>query len=332
LAAPAPALLPDEENTIKVFKDSSPSVVFVTNIAFRQDIWSMDAYAVPQGAGSGFIWDKEGHIVTNFHVVNGGNAFLVTLKDHTELEAKVVGVEPRKDIAVLQVTKSLSKMAPIAVGDSEALLVGQKAIAIGNPFGLDNTLTKGVISALGRSIEGIGQVTIHDVIQTDAAINPGNSGGPLLDSDGKLIGMNTMIYSPSGSSAGVGFAVPVSFIKRIVPQLIKYGKTIQPGIGVQILSPSQTEQLLGQVAGVVVSVITPNTPAARAGLEGLRRDGRTGRLQLGDIIVGVDDAPVKNYDDLYNALDRRKVGDTITIKTVRQGKKSSYRLELINVF
>jgi S1-C subfamily serine protease len=330
-AAPVFGLLPDEENTIKVFKDASPSVVFVTNIAVERNAF-LDAYAVPHGAGSGFIWDKEGHIVTNFHVVNGGDAFLVTLKDHTELEAKVIGVEPRKDIAVLQVTKSLSKMVPIAVGNSENLLVGQKAIAIGNPFGLDNTLTKGVVSALGRSIEGIGQVTIHDVIQTDAAINPGNSGGPLLDSDGKLIGMNTMIYSPSGSSAGVGFAVPVSFIKRIVPQLIKYGKTIQPGIGVSILTPGQTEQLLGSVEGVVVSMVSPNTPAARAGLEGIRRDRRTGRLLLGDIIIGVDDAPIKNYDDLYNALDRRKVGDTVTVRTYRGGKKSSYRLELINVF
>jgi S1-C subfamily serine protease len=330
-ASPAPALLPDEENTIKIFKDVSASVVFVTNIAFQQNVF-MDVSAVPQGAGSGFIWDKEGHIVTNFHVVNGGNAFLVTLKDHTELEAKLIGVEPRKDIAVLQVTKSLAKMIPIPVGASESLQVGQKAIAIGNPYGLDNTLTTGVVSALGRSIEGIGQVTIHDVIQTDAAINPGNSGGPLIDSDGKLIGMNTMIYSNSGSSAGVGFAVPVSFIKRIVPQLIKYGKTIQPGIGVQILTPGQTAQLLGDVQGVVVRSITPNTPAARAGIEGISRDLRTGRLLLGDIIIGVDDMPIKNYDDLYNALDRSKVGETITLRTYRNGKRSKYRLELINVF
>ncbi|MBI3553795.1 MAG: trypsin-like peptidase domain-containing protein [Elusimicrobia bacterium] len=331
LAAPAVALLPDEENTIKVFKDASPSVVFVTNIAVRQNIF-MDEFAVPQGAGSGFIWDKEGHIVTNFHVVNGGNAFLVTLKDHTELEAELIGVEPHKDIAVLRVRKALDKMKPIAVGISETLQVGQKAVAIGNPFGLDNTLTTGIISALGRQILGIGQVTIHDVIQTDAAINPGNSGGPLLDSDGKLIGMNTMIYSNSGSSAGVGFAVPVSFIKRIVPQLIKYGKTIQPGIGVSVLTPDQTAEILGEVRGVVVRDIAPNTPAARAGLLGLRRDERTGRLLIGDIIVGVDDMPVKNYDDLYNALDRRKVGDTVTLKTYRNGRKSSYRLELINVY
>jgi S1-C subfamily serine protease len=331
LSMSAGALLPDEENTIKVFKDASPAVVFVTNIAVGQDAFA-DEYAVPRGAGSGFIWDEQGHIVTNFHVVNGGNAFLVTLKDGTELEARLVGLEPRKDIAVLQVTKNLEKMRPIAVGSSETLQVGQKAIAIGNPFGLDNTMTTGIISALGRQIEGIGGVTIKDVIQTDAAINPGNSGGPLLDSDGKLIGMNTMIYSNSGSSAGVGFAVPVSFIKRIVPQIIKYGKTIQPGIGVSILTPDQNKQILGRIPGVVVRDVSPNTPAARAGLLGIRRSRATGRLMLGDIIVGIDGVQIKDYDDLYNSLDLHKVGDTVTLNTVRDGQKSSYRLELINVF
>ena len=292
----------------------------------------MDEYARPQGAGSGFIWDKEGHIVTNFHVVNGGNAFLVTLKDHTELEAVVVGVEPRKDIAVLKVTKALDKMKPIQLGHSETLQVGQKTLAIGNPFGLDNTLTTGIVSAIGRQVEGIGGVTIHDMVQTDAAINPGNSGGPLLDSEGRLIGMNTMIYSQSGSNAGVGFAVPVSSIRKIVPQLIKYGKTIQPGMGVTILTEPQKAQLLGTVEGVVVRAVTHDSPADHAGLEGIMRDRRTGRLQIGDIIVGIDDKKVKDYDDLYNTLDNYKVGDKVVVRTLRDGKKRSYPLELVNVF
>ncbi|MBI3550583.1 MAG: trypsin-like peptidase domain-containing protein [Elusimicrobia bacterium] len=330
-ALPCAALLPDEENTIKLFDEGSPSVVFVTNIAIGQDFF-MEQVAVPQGAGSGFIWDKSGHIVTNFHVVRGGSAFLVTLKDHTELEAKLVGVEPRKDIAVLKVTKGLEKMRPVRPGNSETLKVGQKAIAIGNPFGLDNTLTTGVISALGRQIEGVGGVTIHDVIQTDAAINPGNSGGPLLDSDGRLIGMNTMIYSNSGASAGVGFAVPVNIINRIVPQIIAHGRAVQPGIGITILTPQQAAQILGDSPGVVVREVNPNGPAARAGMKGIHRDRMTGRLVLGDILVGIDDKKVHNYDQLYNTLDAYKPGDTVTVRALRDGKERSYRIELVNVF
>ena len=211
LAAPAAALLPEEENTIKVFREASPSVVFVTNVALGRTM-TMDEYAIPQGAGSGFVWDKKGHIVTNFHVVQGGDAFLVNFDDQTQLEAKIVGVDPNKDIAVLKVSEPSDKLAPIKLGSSDKLQVGQQTFAIGNPFGLDHTLTRGIVSALGRQVEGVGGVTIRDMIQTDAAINPGNSGGPLLDSSGNLIGMNTMIYSRSGSSAGVGFAVPVSFI------------------------------------------------------------------------------------------------------------------------
>ena len=323
-------LLPDEQNTIKVFKDAAPSVVFVTNIAVGQNMF-LDEYRIPQGAGSGFVWDKEGDIVTNFHVVNGGDAFLVTLGDHTELDAEVVGVEPRKDIAVLRVHKHLDKLVPIKLGDSEALQVGQKTLAIGNPFGLDNTLTTGIVSAVGRQVVGIGGVTIHDMIQTDAAINPGNSGGPLLDSSGQLIGMNTMIYSQSGTSAGVGFAVPVAFIKRIVPQLIKYGHTIQPGIGVSILPDEQKYRLLGDVDGVVVRDVRPGSPAARAGIRGLRREATTGRVLLGDIIIGVDQHGVKDYDELYNVLDNYKVGDRVVIRTIRDGRKKSYHITLVGI-
>src|SRR6185312_1149287 len=202
-AAPAAALLPEEQNTVNVFREAAPSVVFVTNVALEQNQYQ-DEFAVPQGAGSGYVWDKEGHIVTNFHVVQGGDAFLVTFDDQTQVQAKLIGTDANKDIAVLQIAEKREKLTPIDVGASDKLQVGQQVLAIGNPFGLDHSLTKGIISALGRVVQGIGGVTIHDMIQTDAAINPGNSGGPLLDSSGKMIGMNTMIYSRSGSSAGVG--------------------------------------------------------------------------------------------------------------------------------
>ncbi len=330
VSSPAWGLLPDEQNTIKVFEKASPSVVFVTNIAVGRNFF-MDEFAIPQGSGSGFIWDEQGHIVTNYHVVQNGNRFLVTLKDHTELRATLVGAEPRKDIAVLKVEGPLEKMKPIARGESKNLRVGQKTVAIGNPFGLDNTLTTGIVSALGRQVRGVGGVTIRDMIQTDAAINPGNSGGPLLDSEGRLIGMNTMIYSRSGSSSGIGFAVPVSFVNRIVPQIIKYGKVIQPGFGIYILNESQKYRLLGRVGGVVVREVQPGSPADKAGLRGFERDYR-GRMRLGDIIVGINRHKVGNYDDLYNTLDKYKVGDTVTLRLLRGGKKISRKVSLINIY
>jgi S1-C subfamily serine protease len=328
-AVPAAALQPEEDNTIGVFREASPSVVFVTNVALGQSE-SMDEFAIPQGAGSGFVWDKEGHVVTNFHVVQGGDAFLVTFDDQTQVEAKLVGTDANKDIAVLQIEKTTEKLKPISVGSSDKLQVGQQALAIGNPFGLDHSLTKGIISALGRVVQGIGGVTIHDMIQTDAAINPGNSGGPLLDSSGHLIGMNTMIYSRSGSSAGIGFAVPVAFVKRIVPQLIQYGKVIRPGIGITVLTSGQKYYLLGDQEGVVVDQIVRGGPAAKAGLRG-GRHLPGGRYAAGDVIVGIDAHDVKDYDDLFNALDLYKVGDTVVVKVLRDGKDRTFPIRLINV-
>jgi S1-C subfamily serine protease len=328
-AAPAFALLPDEENTIKIFREASPSVVFVTNVALGRTM-SMDEYAIPQGAGSGFLWDKKGHVVTNFHVVQGGDAFLVTFNDQSQLQAKLIGGDPTHDIAVLQVEEATGEMHPIKVGSSDKLLVGQQTVAIGNPFGLDHTLTKGIISALGRQVVGIGGVTIRDMIQTDAAINPGNSGGPLLDSGGNLIGMNTMIFSRSGSSAGIGFAVPVSFIKRIVPQLIEHGKVIRPGIGISILTPGQKYYLIGDQDGVVVDQVTRGGPAAKAGMRG-GRHLPGGRYSIGDVIIGIDDHEIKDFDDLYNALDRYKPGDVVKVKVVRGGKNLTFPIELINI-
>jgi S1-C subfamily serine protease len=328
-AAPAAALQAEEENTIRVFREASPSVVFVTNVAIGQNQY-MDEFAIPQGAGSGFVWDKAGHVVTNFHVVQGGDAFLVTFDDQTQVQAKLVGTDQNKDIAVLQIEGSSEKSKPIKVGSSDQLQVGQQTFAIGNPFGLDHSLTKGIISALGRVVQGIGGVTIHDMIQTDAAINPGNSGGPLLDSSGNLIGMNTMIYSRSGSSAGIGFAVPVAFIKRIVPQLIKYGKVIRPGIGIAILTSGQKYYLLGDQDGVVIDQVSRGGPAAKAGLHG-GRHLPGGRYAVGDVIVGIDAHAIKDFDDLYNALDLYKVGDTVTVKVLRDGKPLTFPIALINI-
>ena len=328
-ALPARALLPEEENTIRLFRDVAPSVVFVTNVALGRGM-TMDEYAIPQGAGSGFVWDKKGRIVTNFHVVQGGDAFLVNFDDQTQLEAKLIGADPNKDIAVLQIQDPGDKLAPIRVGSSDKLQVGQQTFAIGNPFGLDHTLTKGIISALGRSVEGVGGTTIRDMIQTDAAINPGNSGGPLLDSGGNLIGMNTMIYSRSGTSAGVGFALPVSFIKRIVPQLIQYGKVTRPGIGVTILTPGQKYYVIGDQEGVVVDKVAKDGPAAKAGIRGGRRMPG-GRYRIGDIVVGIDDHEVKDFDDLYNALDRYKPGDAVQVKILRGDKTLRLPVKLINI-
>ena len=328
-AYPALALLPDEENSIKVFKGAASSVVYITNVAITQSSL-MDEQAIPQGTGSGFVWDRSGHIVTNFHVVEGGNAFLVTLGDRTQLEAKLVGIDLTKDIAVLKVDKSYEKLRPVNIGKLEALQVGQKTIAIGNPFGLDHTLTTGVISALGREVQGVSGFTIRDMIQTDAAINPGNSGGPLLDSDGNLIGMNTMIFTRSGGSAGIGFAVPVSFISRIVPEIIKYGKVVRPGMGISILNTEQKQYLIGDERGVVVNEVTPGGPAAKAGLRGLRRLSG-GRVAPGDIIVGVDSFGVKDFDDLYNAFDRYKPGDMVSVKIQRDGKPMALSVKLVNI-
>lgn len=323
------ALTAEEQSTIKVFEDTADSVVYITNVRAQQvaDLWanSIQTLEQPQGTGSGFVWDRDGHIVTNNHVVKDGDLFYVTFRNQSRVKATLVGLEEKKDMAVLKLQSLPSNLAlkPIALGNSSNLKVGQTAIAIGNPFGLDQTLTKGVISALGRQIGSTRGVTIREIIQTDADINPGNSGGPLLDSDGKLIGMNTAIYSTSGSSAGIGFAVPVNIIKKLVPQIIKYGKVIQPALGVDILPDNVMEALKTQGTllekGVVIRNVVANSSAARAGLKGISPDG-LGDYKLGDVIIGINDKSVASYDDLYNSLDSFKVGDTIQIK-IRRGKK-----------
>ncbi|MDH4198092.1 MAG: trypsin-like peptidase domain-containing protein, partial [Candidatus Aminicenantes bacterium] len=301
-------LLEDERNTIDIVRKTKNSVVFVTNIQYVRDFFFGTEEAVPQGSGSGFIWDDRGHIVTNYHVIAEGDVFSLTLPNQEQRQARLVGKEASKDIAVLKVEGSLAGLVPITVGGSRDLLVGQKVIAIGNPFGFDHTVTTGIVSALGRSMMGPGNVTIRDMIQTDASINPGNSGGPLLNSAGDLIGMNTMIVSPSRASSGVGFAVPVDTIKKIVPELIRFGKVTRPGLGVSYLRDEYLRRL--GIEGVALLEVPRGSEPARAGLEGLYRD-RRGRLFLADVIKAIDRKPVRSYDDLYAALEEHKIGDTV---------------------
>ncbi|NIM16982.1 MAG: trypsin-like serine protease [Candidatus Aminicenantes bacterium] len=325
--SPVSALIEDEKNTIEVVKQNSNSVVYITNIQYVRDFF-YNQEQVARGTGSGFIWDNNGHVVTNYHVIEEGDAFLITLPDQKHLKARLVGKEPNKDIAVLRIEGSTAGLKPIKVGSSGNLMVGQKVIAIGNPFGFDYTVTTGIISAVGRQIRGAGGVTIRDMIQTDASINPGNSGGPLLNSDSELIGMNTMIYSATGTSTGVGFAVPVDTIKRVVPQIIKHGKVIRPGIGITYL-PEQYAQRVN-VEGVVVVEVLKDSPAYRAGIRGIARD-RYGRLYIQDVIVGIDNIKISSYDDLYNALDNYRIGDEVTVTLMRDGKRRKVKVRLVRI-
>jgi S1-C subfamily serine protease len=317
----------DERNTTTIFRAAAPSTVFVTQLRVVIDEFQGTAAEVPAGSGSGFAWDDAGTIVTNFHVVQGARSLTVTLNTQKTYPARIIGVEPRKDIAVIKIDVPPGTLAPVRVANpKEALEVGQKTIAIGNPFGLDHTLTTGVISALGRQMEGVGGVTIRDMIQTDAAINPGNSGGPLLDSSGMLIGMNTMIFSKSGSSAGIGFAVPARVIARIVPQILSTGHAEELGFGIEIDPNRRLERRLG-LRGVLVLDVVKGTSAEAAGLRGVARmpDG----LALGDIVVGVNGSPVSDYDDFYNALDEHHPGDEVDVKFLRAGRVATAHVTLV---
>nr|WP_320011929.1 trypsin-like peptidase domain-containing protein [uncultured Desulfobulbus sp.] len=314
----------DEQNTIDIFRRSAPSVAYITSIAVRRDFFSLNVYEIPQGTGSGFIWDKQGRIVTNYHVISDASRLEVTLADHSTWKAVLVGAAPDRDLAVLQISAPAAKLQPIAIGESDTLLVGQKVFAIGNPFGLDQTLTTGVVSALGREIKAVTGRTIHDVIQTDAAINPGNSGGPLLDSAGRLIGVNTAIYSPSGASSGIGFAVPVGEVNRVVPQIISKGKMIRPGLGITLANRRLTREL--GLDGVMILRVLPGSSAARAGLRGTtqKREG----LVLGDIILAVNGKAVKDYDSLRDAIERYDVGQQVTLTLMRDAAEVDLQVEL----
>nr|WP_010130959.1 trypsin-like peptidase domain-containing protein [Microbulbifer agarilyticus] len=314
----------DETNTMQVFNFASPSVVYVTNETLVRDRWSLRLHTVPKGAGSGFIWDEYGHVVTNFHVIEKARKITITLQDRSEWPAQLVGSAPEKDLAVLRINAPAERLKPLIPGESSSLSVGRKVLAIGNPFGLDTTLTTGVVSALGREIDAAGNRTIRNVIQTDAAINPGNSGGPLLDSSGRLIGVNTAIYSPSGASVGIGFAIPVDTVKKIVPELIAHGRLVRPILGIES-APDQWANRY-DFEGVAVLRTAPGLPAEKAGLRGVYRGSRGG-WQLGDVIVGIDGRPISNYDDLMNVLEDRRPGDRVQVDYLRNGE--AYQTSLV---
>lgn len=325
-------LLPDERNTIDIFQKSSSRVVFVHRMATVINRASRKIQ-VPDGAGSGVIWDDKGHVVTNYHVIKGADHLSITLGNMT-VPARVIGKEPRKDIAVLEIRSPqalayLKSYKPFEIVHLRDLIVGQKAIAIGNPFGLDHSLSKGVISALGREVPGIGGVTIRNMIQTDTPINPGNSGGPLLNSAGQLIGLNTMIYSRSGSSGGIGFAVPAEDIDRIVTQIIQHGRVVLSGIGIKSIEPNLAQRL-GVKRGILIADIIPNTPAAQMKLKPTHRDA-WGRVVLGDIIVAINAHPVANYDVLYNLLTDIKVGENVTVSIQRGNKQMDVTMKTIDI-
>lgn len=314
----------DEKSTIALFKRASPAVVHITNLAVYRQRFSLSATEVSQGTGTGFLWDQEGHVVTNFHVINNGNRFRVTLSDRSEWDAEVVGGSPNHDLAVLRIDAPSARLTPLALGTSSGLAVGQKVFAIGNPFGLDQTLTTGIISGLGREIRSISDRKISDVIQTDAAINPGNSGGPLLDSAGRLIGINTAIVSPSGAYAGIGFAVPVDNVRRVVPQLISKGQVSRPGLGISVAS-NYLARSLG-LRGVVVSEVVAGGAAKAAGMRSAVRY-EDGSMEL-DVIVSLDGKAVERVEDLYDFLDRRRVGDVVRVGIRRGGSLLELPIQL----
>jgi S1-C subfamily serine protease len=313
----------DEQSTIDVFSKFSRSVVHITSLETRRDRMTLDVAEIPQGSGSGFVWDQDGHIVTNFHVVQMGDRAQVTLNDNTTYPATIVGTAADKDIAVLHIDAPPQKLLPLPVGQSANLKVGQKVLAIGNPFGLDQTLTTGVVSGLGREIQSVTKRAIYDVIQTDASINPGNSGGPLLDSSGRLIGINTAIYSPSGANAGIGFAVPVDTVNAIVPQLLKYGRVVRPGLGIVLLSDQMA--IANNIDGAAILRAVPGGPAERAGLTGVTQSDNG--LRRGDVIVQIDGGEIHRQSDLYRVLDQHKVGDEISV-TVMDSQARRRRVKL----
>ena len=317
-------LAEDEKSTISLFRDVSPSVVFITTSAVARDRFSFNLLEIPRGAGSGFVYDKQGHIVTNFHLIQDADTATITLADQSTWPARLVGAEPDQDLAVLRIEAPAERLQPIMIGTSNDLQVGQKVFAIGNPFGFDQTLTTGVISGLGREITSVTERKITGVIQTDAAINPGNSGGPLLDSAGRLIGVNTSIVSPSGAYAGVGFAVPVDTVNRVAPQLIKYGQVPRPVLG--IIPDDRVTQRLN-VEGVMIMGVYPRSGAEKAGLRATQYD-QNGNVLLGDIIVAVNGQPTPTTEKLFDILEQQEIGSIVTVDILRENERQSIPVEV----
>lgn len=322
--------LPDQSAidraNIEIYERVSPAVAQVTSLSEQSGFYGLNVQEVPKGVGSGFVWDTEGHIVTNYHVVEGADGAQVTLADHSTYEARSIWADPDQDIAVLWINAPKSKLHAIAIGTSHDLKVGQVVYALGDPFGLDLTMTTGIVSALGREIKATNGRQIHGVIQTSAAINPGNSGGPLLDSAGRLIGMNTAIVSPSGAFAGIGFAIPVDEINQYVPELIRHGKVVRPRLGVQV-APDQLAQQMGVDKGVLILKVLPDSAAAGAHLQGPRRS-EDGQIHLGDVILEIDGKAIDTAKELNAALEKYHVGDTVKLRIVRDGQQQDLSVVL----
>ena len=326
---PDPSTVSDEQNNIDVYRTYSPGVAFITTTAVMEDYYGQE-FERPRGSGSGSVIDNQGHILTNYHVVENVQKLTVSLGGDKVFPARIIGGDPDTDLAIIKIEPPREGLTIIPFGDSEKLSVGQKVLAIGNPFGLDRTLTTGVISGLQRPIRGTNNRPIEGAIQTDASINPGNSGGPLLDKYGRMIGINAQIYSRTGTSSGVGFAIPVSIAKRVVPQLIQYGEVRRPKLGASL---ADVEQLVRQGVGLpvenglLVRSVLQGSAAQRAGLRGLQQDN-TGEVVLGDIITSVDDTAMNSIDDLYKFLDKKQINDTVQVEIFRDGKKLKVPLKL----
>jgi putative serine protease PepD len=324
-----PAASTDEQNNIEVYRTLSPGVVFIHSTSYARDFFG---FVEPQeGSGSGSILDQQGNILTNYHVIEGAQKLSVSMGGKKDYSAVVVGGDPDTDLAVIRLTeKPTGQLTVVPLGDSDKLVVGQKVLAIGNPFGLDRTLTTGVISGLQRPIRARNNRLIEGAIQTDASINPGNSGGPLLDSHGRMIGINSQILSPSGSSAGVGFAVPVSIAKRIVPQILQNGRVRRPKLGINTRDIAQLSNQIDLPVsdGVLIVNVARGSGAATAGLRGIQRT-EMGDIELGDIIVGIDNDKVGNSDDLFRVLDRHQIGETVQVQIWRDGKRMSVPVRLM---
>jgi S1-C subfamily serine protease len=312
----SPSVASDEQNNIEVYRTIAPGVVMVTSVSFGDNFFDPGER---EGTGSGSVIDTEGHILTNNHVIEGAQKLTVSFGDNT-YPARIIGRDPDTDLAIIQVDAPREILKPVAFGDSDKVVVGQKVLAIGNPFGFARTLTTGVISGLQRPIRSRNGRLIEGALQTDASINPGNSGGPLLDTTGRIVGINTMIYSPSGTSAGVGFAVPVNIAKRIVPQLIQNGAVVRPKLGIVPFNVGNIQARLPVEEGVGIYQVYPNSAAATAGLRGLQQDGN-GEVVLGDIITSIDNEKIANGDDLYRVLDKHQFGDTVQVEVFRDGKR-----------
>ncbi|MEO8073875.1 MAG: trypsin-like peptidase domain-containing protein [Acidobacteriota bacterium] len=320
-----PSSVSDEQNNVEVYKTLSPGVAFITSTSYQQDFWG--GVQEGKGSGSGSVIDNQGHILTNYHVIEDAQKLTVSLGGNKVYPAKVVGKDPDTDLAVIQIEPPKEGLTIIPLSDSDKLVVGQKVLAIGNPFGLDRTLTTGVISGLQRPIRARNGRPIEGAIQTDASINPGNSGGPLLDKYGRMIGINSQILSPSGASAGVGFAIPVNIAKRVVPQLIQFGEVRRPKLGASTPSVADLVQRgyrLPVEEGLLVYQTLPNGSAERAGLRGISQDG-----YIGDIILSVDGQKMSDMDDLYRLLDKKQIGDTIQVEILRNGKPMTVQVKLL---